>query len=269
MQNQTFKRFLKRIIEEGPINASSTGSSIRNSPEFTTLITAGFIKYLPGATGGGSFHVQNSLALEKYFADKFPDEPKKNLTAVDNVHAMRNSKTGKRTSQNVILLKGQQRVILNGNEVDLEIYTQTYGTFAAVLKTLQAERVCFVENLDVYFLAEKLIGSDYVFIHTYGGIGKSVVEKIAAQQILVFPDYDFQGLNNFLLVKSICPNAILFFPENYEYLFQTRSRTLKTKHGREQQPSKRVMQTQDALVIKIRTDIFQHKKFLEQQALFQ
>jgi len=269
MQNQTFKRFLKKIVEEGQIRASLIGSSIRNSSEFTTLITGDFIMYLPATTGGGSFHVQNKPALERYFADKFPDEPKNNFTAVDNVNAMRNSKTGKRVSQNVILLKGQQSVILNGNEVNLKIYTQMYGTFATVLKTLEAKKVCFVENLDVYFLAEKLIASDFVFIHTYGGIGKSVVEKIAAQQILVFPDYDFQGLNNFLLVKSICPNATLFFPENYEYLFQTRSRTLKTKHGREQQPSKRVMQSQDALVIKIRTDIFQHKKFLEQQALFQ
>ena len=85
---------------------------------------------------------------------------------------------------------------------------------------------------------------------------------------MVFPDYDFKGLHNYLLVKSVFANAKLFVPNNYETLLQTKSRTIKTKQGRTQQPSKQVLDCEEEIVVKIRTDIFKTGHFVEQQAVF-
>jgi hypothetical protein len=269
MQNKTFKNFVKKLLNESKVSASSVGNSIkRKGGDFTTLINGGFIEHIQAVTGGGSYHIKNREALEKYYADKYPGETENNNTAIGNVNSLRNTKAGKRESQNVILIRGQKSVLLNGIETDLKKYTDSYGTFSATLKMLEANCVCFVENLDSYLLAEQVINKEYVFIHTYGGIGKSVVSKIKANKILVFPDYDFKGLHNYLLVKSVFADTQLFVPNNYETLFETKSRTIKTKQGREQQPSKQVLECKEEIVAKIRTDIFKNKRFLEQQAIF-
>jgi len=268
MQNKTFKNFVQKILSEGKINASQVGNSIKRTGDYNTLISGGFIEHLPAVTGGGSIHIKNREALEKYFASKFPEELKNTLTSIDNVNTFRNTKAGKRESQNVILIRGQIKVLLNGIETDLKKYTDIFGTFSTTLKSLEANKICFVENLDSYLIAEQVISKEFVFIHTYGGIGKSVVGKVKAKEILVFPDYDFKGLHNYLLVKSVFANTQLFVPNNYETLFQTKSRTIKTKQGREQQPSKQVLESEEEIVVKIRTDIFKQKKFLEQQAIF-
>ena len=70
------------------------------------------------------------------------------------------------------------------------------------------------------------------------------------------------------MVKKVFPDAKLFVPEDYEMLFKTYSRTIKTKQGREQNPSKEVKKSTDVNVVKIRSDIYNSKHFLEQQALF-
>ncbi len=268
MQNKTFKNFIQKILAENKINASSVGESIKSAKDYTSLINGGFIGYIPTITGGGSIHVKNREALEKYFSSKFPEKQKNTFTSIDNVNTFRNTKVGKRESQNVILLRGQEMVLLNGIETDLKKYTDFFGTFAASVKSLEANKVCFVENLDSYLIAEQVINSDFTFIHTYGGIGKSVVSKVKAKSVLVFPDYDYKGLHNYLLVKSVIENAELFVPNNYEVLFETKSRTIDTKHGRKQQASNQVKESKEEMVVKIRTDIVNHGKFLEQQAIF-
>lgn len=268
MQNKAFYNFIKRLSTEGRMNASQIGSTVRNSADFTTLINGNLIEFKKSITGGGSIVCIDKKALEDYFFKKFPNELQQTFTAVDNVHAFRNTKAGKRKSQSIILIRGKKQVEINGLIVQLERYSTKFGTFSTVLHSLETERVCFVENLDSYLVAEQVIDSSYVFIHSYGGLGKSVISKVVADEILVFPDYDFKGLHNYLMVKSIFPKTTLFIPNNYDDLFETESRTIKTKHGREQQPSKEVLSSHDATVVKIREEIFMKKKFLEQQALF-
>jgi hypothetical protein len=69
-------------------------------------------------------------------------------------------------------------------------------------------------------------------------------------------------------VKSVFPNTQLFVPNNYETLLKTKSRTIKTKQGRIQQPSKIVLECEEEVVVRIRTDIFKTGHFVEQQAIF-
>jgi hypothetical protein len=268
MQNKTFYNFVKRLLSEEKINASQVGNSIKRSNDYGALINSKLIEFKPAARGGGCIVCIDKESIKKYFADKFPNELQKTFTAISNVNSLRNTKAGKRESQNVILIRGQKKVLLNGIEIDLKGYTETFGTFSASLKSLETSKVCLVENLDSYLLAERVIENNFVFVHTYGGIGKSVVSKISANEILIFSDYDFKGLHTYLMVKSAWEKAKLFVPANYDSLFETKSRTIKTKQGREQQPSKQVLASEEEIVVKIRTNIFKHKKFLEQQALF-
>ena len=111
--------------------------------------------------------------------------------------------------------------------------------------------------------------NSFIFIHPYGGLSKSVVKKLSVNELWVFPDYDYKGLQNYLMVKSIFSNSQLYYPKDYENLFKKYSRSIKTKNGKEQNPNKIVQESKDPLVCKIRTDIYKTKRFLEQQAFFQ
>lgn len=268
MQNKTFKNTIQRLQNDGKVNASSIGNTVKKSSDFSTLLNAGIIEYLQSKTGGGVYVVKKKDDLESYYKNKFPEELNNQFSSISNIKTFRNTKAAKRESQNVVLIRGNRKVVLNSIEVDLRHFTNNFNTFALVLKNLTVEKVCFVENLDSYLIAEQVVNDDFIFIHTYGGLSKSVVNKISAKEIMIFPDYDFVGLNNYLIIKEIFPNTKLFIPENYDELYRTKSRTIKTKQGREQQATKRVYESTDESVIRIRTDIFKYKQFLEQQAVF-
>lgn len=268
MQNKTFYNFLTKILKENKLPSSSIAKTIVKSSDFNTLINAGFIEYIPAKTGGGNYYVKDKDSLKKYFGQKFPDKLQNTYSAISNIHTFRNTKAGKRESQNIILIRGFKQVKLNGINIDLKKYTEQFGTFSSKLESLHTDKVCFVENLDSYLLAEEVMGDEFIYIHTYGGIGRPTVSKVTAKEIVVFPDYDFKGLHNYLLVKSVFDFSKLFVPSNYAELFDKRSRTIKTKHGREQQPSKEVKESKEEIVIKIRNDVYNSKRFLEQQALF-
>jgi len=267
MQNKTFYKFLNRLLKSGKINASKVSQMVKNSPDFENLINSGFIGFQSATTGGGSYIIIDKTALRVYFEQKFP-QTLQSTSAIGNVKAFRNTKAGKRENQNVILLRGFKEVELNGEIINLEYFTKKFNTFSAKLQSLNTPKVCFVENLDSYLLAEQVIDSDYVFIHTYGGLGKTTIEKINSRNVLIFPDYDYIGLHNYLKIKKIISHTKLFIPKNYELLFKDYSREIKTKNGREQTPSKEVKASQDESVIRIKNSIYTHKRFLEQQALF-
>lgn len=269
MQNKTFYNFLNKIISEERLNSSSVAQSIKKSGDFKTLLTCGFIEYQKAVSGGGSYVVKNNQQLKNYFADKFPKQLHDSFTADANVGTFRNTKIGKRVSQNIILIRGFKNIQINDEIVNLGKYTKDFGTFSAQVNTIKTEKICIVENLDTFLQAEKVMDNNIVFIHPYGGLSKSVVKKLRVNELWVFPDYDYKGLQNYLMVKSIFPNSELFYPKDYENLFKKYSRSIKTKNGKEQNPHKTVQESKDQLVCKIRTDIYQTKRFLEQQALFQ
>ena len=268
MQSKTFYNFILKLLKNEKITASSIVESVKKSGDFKTLLKGHFIYYLPAITGGGSYIVKNKENLQKYFNDKFPKELQKSYSAIGNIGTYRNTKIGKRVSQNVILLRGFKDVKINSKKVNLKKFTNLFGVFSARVKKLETDKICIVENLDSFLLAEKVIGKEYIFIHTYGGLGKSVLKKFNTKEMLIFPDYDYRGLQNYLMVKKIFPNTKLFVPKDYKELFKTYSRTIRTKRGKEQNPNREVKESLDGLLIKIRTDIYKSKRFLEQQALF-
>lgn len=269
MQNKTFFNFLNKIIVQERLKSSSIPQSVKKSGDFDTLLTCGFIEYQKAISGGGSYIVKNNEQLTKYFSDKFPKQLHDSFTADANLGSFRNTKIGKRISQNILLIRGFNRIDINGRKLDLETFTKDFGTFSAQVNSIIADKICIIENLDSFLQAERVIGYETIFVHPYGGLSKSVIKKLHAKELSIFPDYDYKGLQNYLMVKSIFPKSQLFFPRDYEKLFKKYSRSIKTKNGKEQIPHKTVQESKDPFVCKIRTDIYETKRFLEQQALFQ
>ena len=128
---------------------------------------------------------------------------------------------------------------------------------------INADRICFVENLDSFLKAEKLLGEDYLYLHKYGRIGVDSLKGIIAKEILVFVDYDFNGLDEYIRIKGIFENAVLFMPDNFDELFVNYSKVIDGK----QQQSKKVADSLLLEVVKIRELVSRTNRFLEQEII--
>jgi hypothetical protein len=124
-----------------------------------------------------------------------------------------------------------------------------------------------VENKESFLQAEKVISQDYVFIHSYGRIGKNLLEKIQTNEVLVFSDYDYIGLNEYLKCKSVFENTSFFVPENYDLLFEQYAKEIILNRKKGQKASRNVLASQDETVLRICHDLQTKQKFLEQESL--
>jgi len=109
-----------------------------------------------------------------------------------------------------------------------------------------------------------LLGVDFLFAHKYGRIGKDSISMIQAKEILVFVDYDFNGLDEYLRIKDVFNNAELYLPQNYDELFEKYSQALS---GNKAKMSNSVKNSKDSVVIKIREQVARTNRFLEQEIL--
>jgi hypothetical protein len=151
---------------------------------------------------------------------------------------------------------------VNGTELNLEVYTKQFQLFACNVEKIEASRICIIENLDTFLVAENLLGQGFVFLHKYGRIGKESLASLFTKQLLVFVDFDFNGLEEFLRIKEVFDFAQLYIPENYDELFGKYSQSLK---GNKAEMTNRIKQSSDKNVIKIRESIIRNNRFLEQQ----
>lgn len=267
MRNPIFKRFMLKLLEVETIPSSALSMTVYQSPDWQNWLTAGFVE-LERQGSNRTYRVINREALREIFHQKFPGEAEDDGSAIDNVRAYGDSKARARISQNVCLIRGWENAIINGQEVNMNEMTNRFGLFAASLGNISSTRICIVENLDSFRQAEKVIGKDWLFLHAYGRVGKEWLQKIDCREMLVFSDYDFVGLEEFLRVQEVFPEARFFKPEQYEVLWVTYSKSLKKRDDGEQLATRRVSASQDPVVVSIREQLLRTGKFLEQQALF-
>ena len=268
MQNTLFYNFLKELIELKRMPQSCIAKSILHSKDIKILETAKIIELKTAINKGKYYEVTNEKQLQQYFKNLFPNDISDIFTAIQNAKSFGDSKARKKESQRVLLLRGYNKIIANNQEVDLFEYTKKFNVFAIQLNQLKANKICFVENLDCFIIAEKTINNEYTFIHTYGRLSVKNFRNIETTEILFCPDYDFIGLNEYLKIKSIYPNTKLFFPDNYDELFKKFPKPLKKKNGKAQQPIKQVLDSQEEVVIKVCKHLIETKHFLEQQIIF-
>lgn len=212
---------------------------------------------------GSVFFVKNRELYDSFFNQHFSETDNAPITKASNILRLRDSKARRVESKPLFLFRGFGKITINGNEVDLKHYTETYGLFSTINPSIKASKICFVENLESFLKAEKIFGQDYIYIHKYGRIGTKSISAFECDEVCVFVDYDFNGLDEYLRIKSQFPNANLYLPDNYEELFTKNSKPIKGQ----QKQSQRVATSTLPEVIKIRESVSRTSYFLEQEIL--
>lgn len=258
--NQTDFRTYKKLKEDSFLTEKAIPKTVLNSHHFKGLVSSLILEKTKSGRGF-RYKISKPTEFDNFFITHFPEEIEVKDKS-DNVRKFRNSKVQKTVSTPIFMLRGFETIKVNNNEINLEDYTNKFQLFACNADKIEAKRICIVENLDTFLVAEKLLGKNFVFLHKYGRIGKESLGCLSTNQLLVFVDYDFNGLEEFLRIKEVFDFAQLYIPENYDELFNKYSQSLK---GNKTEMTNRIKQSSDRNVIKIRESIIRNNRFLEQQ----
>lgn len=259
MKQTDFKTY-KKLKEESFLTEKVIPKTVLSSSHFKGLVSALILE--KNKSGRGFRYEVNKInEFESFFKTHFPEDIEVKDKS-DNVRKFRNSKIQKTASTPIFMLRGFETIKINGKDLNLEDYTNKFQLFACNAEKIEAKQICIVENLDTFLVAERLLGKSFVFLHKYGRIGKESLKCLFTNQLLVFVDYDFNGLEEFLRIKEVFDFAQLYIPENYNELFGKYSQSLK---GNKAEMTNRIKQSLDNNVIMIRESIIRNNRFLEQQ----
>lgn len=258
--NQTDFRTYKKLKADSFLTEKAIPKTVLSSPHFKGLVSSLILEKTKSGRGF-RYEISKPSEFENFFKTHFPEDIEVKDKS-DNVRKFRNSKIQKTVSTPIFMLRGFETIKINDNELNLESYTRNFQLFACNADKIEAKRICIVENLDTFLVVEKLLGESFVFLHKYGRIGKESLSSLVTNQLIVFVDYDFNGLEEFLRIKEVFDFAQLYIPENYDELFKKYSQSLK---GNKAEMTNRIKQSSDSNVIKIRESIIRNNKFLEQQ----
>jgi len=261
MKEVDFKTY-KLLFENKSVSKSAIPKSVLQSDIFQNLLRAEILESLKLGRGF-KIEVSKENEFEKFFITSFPEQHVSKSKS-GNIKKYRNSKATKVDNNPIFLFRGFKSFQINKQLVDIEKHTCEFGLFSVIPNSVIANKICFVENLETFLNAEKLLGNEHLFVHKYGRIGKESISMINAKEVLVFVDYDFNGLDEYLRIKEVFTNAELYLPTNYSELFEKHSVSLK---GNKAKMSNAVKNSKDSIVMKIREQVARTNRFLEQEIL--
>lgn len=268
--NETIFKYFEALKNGETISESQLPISVSINIDFTNFCRAGIIvKEKKGAGYIYFLNPEKQSVFNKYFHNTFPDAEIEEITKASNIVKFKNSKSRQIEAIPIVFLRGIGNVIINENTIDLEDYTAKFGLFASTLESLKTKKLCIVENKYLFLEIEKVISNDFIFLHSYGRVGSSLLKSLLCNEILIVSDYDYVGLNEFLKCKEYNKNTQLFISDNFNYLFDTYATNLKKKNKKGQllRNYPRVAKSTDATVVEIRERIKLSQKFLEQEIL--
>jgi len=262
MKEVDYKTY-KNILENNSISFKKIPKSVINSDIFKGLLNANILEIVKAGRGRKVTIIKESK-FKEFFKNSFP-EKNVSQTKSGNIKKYRDSKATSKTERfHTFLLRGFTEVKINNKVIDLKYHITNFGVFAISNSNIECIKVCFVENLETFMKAEKLLGKDYLFVHKYGRIGLNSLSFFKSKEYLVFVDYDFNGLDEYLRIKKVFNDAKIYLPSNYDNAFNKYSKTLK---GNKAKMSNAVKRSKDKIVIKIREQVAKTNKFLEQEFL--
>jgi len=260
MKELEYKFYQELKIKEIPMTQIPT--SLKNTLVFKNLLRAGIID--GKKSGRGSvLYVKDQNYYESFLSQHFSDDDTKDITKASNILRLRDSKARRVKSNPLFLFRGFANATINGKDVDLKYFTETFGVFSIIKPHVKASKLCFVENLETFLTAERIFGNDFIYIHKYGRIGSEAISTFECNEVVVFVDYDFNGLDEFLRIRNHFPQAKLHLPDNFEELFKKYSKQI---NGQQKQ-TKRVVTSDINEVIMIRDLVAKTNYFLEQEIL--
>lgn len=269
MSNSTIYNFWKSFLETGEVSRSAVPKNVLKTSQFKAFFNGqadGAIT-LEKNGRGSTYKINESKRniIQQYFDNAFPNKLDSINNKFQSTLMFRNSKASKQKEKSIFFLKGHHKIKLNGIEFDLKRHTELFEIAAFLTPQIKFNKICFVENKDVFLEIESLLGYDYIYIHKYGRIGKDDIKLFQTEEILVFSDYDYIGLNEYLTIKKEFNNTSFYIPNNYDELYEKYSRPIPEK----QIPSELVLLSNEDLVVKIRTKLQKENYYLEQQSLFE
>ena len=253
--------FYTRLKNESTILLNSIAESIKKSDNFQRLKSSKIIIVDPKIRGA-KCKINKLELYNKFYKDTFPNAHITVETEIDNQLKYKSTKATQIEKDRVIFIRGFKDIEVNGKVIDLKNITEDFILFSTVLKSLKSENICFIENLQPFLEAEKIISKEYIYIHFYGRFPKEKILKlIECKQYLHFSDYDFVGMNEYLRAKKVYVDAKFFIPNDYDELFKLYSIPRKKKDT----IYKDVKDTNLTDIVKIREEIKENNLFLEQQ----
>lgn len=259
---EIYYKIYKSLLDTKTLSKSTIPKSVYQSDAFQGLLRA---EILESSKVGRGFKVCviKESDFERFFKTMFPVKIASSSKS-GNIKKYRNSKASKVNQKPIFLFRGFTSFQINNQVLDIEKHTSDFGVFSAIPTSLIADKICFIENLEAFINAEKLFGNEYIFIHKYGRIGHESISMMKAKEVMVFVDYDFNGLDEYLRIKRVFENAKLYLPPNYNDLFDKYSLSLARNKAK---MSKAVKSSDDAVVVKIRDHVARTNRFLEQEIL--
>jgi len=262
MKEVEYKAY-KKLLEHNSVSLKEIPKSVANSDIFKGLLNADILEIVKAGRGRKIIVIKENK-FKDFFKNSFPEE-NVSETKSGNIKKYRDSKASSKTERfHTFFLRGFKKILINKEVINLQHYTTNFGVFSVSNSTIECNKVCFVENLETFMKAEKLLGNEYLFVHKYGRIGLDSLSFFNAKEYLVFVDFDFNGLDEYLRIKKVFNNAIFYLPKKYDIAFNKYSKTLK---GNKAKMSNAVKESKDKLVIKIREQVAKTNKFLEQEFL--
>ncbi len=256
-------RTYKNLLENNAVSHKKIPNSVLNSDIFKGLLNADVLEIVKAGRGRKITVIKES-EFKEFFKNSFPEDSV-SQTKSGNIKKYRDSKATSKTERfHTFFLRGFTEVKINNKIIDLKYHTTNFGVFAISNSNIECNKVCFVENLETFMKAEKLLGNDYLFVHKYGRIGLNSLSFFNAKEYLVFVDYDFNGLDEYLRIKKVFNDAIFYLPSNYDNAFNKYSKTLK---GNKAKMSNAVKLSKEKIVIEMREQVSKTNKFLEQEYL--
>lgn len=208
----TICELLKKFLKENQVRDSSIGKTLKKHKTFVALETALAIeKERKGP--GWVWKMKKPEVINKYLSFECPNQNinEQKGERYNNIQIARNSKTRKRASYRLIFTRGKCKYTLN-DEVFFDTSNDTVGR---QLKSLQAQKICFVENLENFMENNELIQNGWVLIYVIGRIGSPILERVYSDEIMHFGDLDYEGLKEYARIKKLLPTATLYVPNNY------------------------------------------------------
>ncbi len=212
---------------------------------------------------GATYQVIDIDKFEQFLSNHFTEIDTQETNRITSAVSYHNSKYGSKGEQ-LIFLRGFKTIEVNEQTIDLQTYTRQFGVFSTQLKSLKTPKICYIENLKCFLIAEQLLGQDYVYLHPYGRPSEDMLQKIKTENLLFFPDYDYTGLNDFLRCKKVIKHAELYLPNNYQIVIKQ----LAKKEVKNQIIPKKLLAYPDEAVMYIVSLLQSTNLFLEQEVLF-
>jgi hypothetical protein len=260
MKQTDYKFYTELKIKS--ISLNRTPKTVKESSIFKNLFGAEILG-TEKAGRGTNIIIKKQIEFDNFLKLSFPSSKNLFSTKSNNVKQFKNSKARRTKELPMHFLRGFKTIEVKDLIIDLKYHTTLFGFFGLSFPSIKTENICFVENKNTFLNAETLLGQDWVYIHTYGRVGKQNLKSIHSTKVLVFVDYDFNGLDEFLRIKSYFSEAELFIPDNFPELFETYGTQLKGK----QKASERVSNSEVPEVVMIRDLVQKANKFLEQEVL--